>query len=998
MNTLIFSSIGYLTKEVPIGGQTQINVSLAEDVKSLDEVVVVGYGTRQAGELTGAVSSIKASDIQEMVAVNTTDALKGSVSGVTITDSHAPGDDANIRIRGLGTINDNDPLWIVDGVPGARVNPENIETISILKDASAQAIYGARAANGVVVVTTKSGKKNQPLQVNVNVRGGISRNTNSYDLLNTKEYGEVLWLEAKNENGGTLPDGFSHEQYGSGSEPVVPTYIWPAGANDANIDEYDEFDNIIMRANQEGTDWLDVADRDALYQEYSIDVNGGGENTTYAFQGGFLEEEGVLKHTGYERYNLRANVTTNPTPWLEIGERIGVTYSKDNGLQSDNSEGSVIGWTYRAQPIIPVYDVVGNYGGARGPRLGSGANVLWLLDNNRHDWTKTMGLNGNVYAEVTLLKDVTARTLFGVNYASAHSRDLTFIEKANSQRAEINGYGEGSDLSLQWNWSNTLQYSSTFGGIHDLTVLLGTEAIENSFRENEASRQGYFLTNPDFFQLDAGTTNLSNSGNSREWALFSVFGRINYQLAEKYLLEAVIRRDASSRFGLEDNAGVFPAFSVGWRVSDEDFMSFSDGWLDFMKIRAGYGQSGNDRIGNYNSYTTYISDVGGSPWGRNSPDGSGSYYPIDGGNETNGAVGFKRGAIGNTAVVWETTTTTNVGVDVTLFDNFDVSVDIWERNTQDMLFPQQIPAVVGRADAPSVNVGEMNNQGFDIELGYNGVALRNELTYTVGFNISRYNNELVALSGNEEEFLQGGTVRGQNFTRAERGSAFPAFYGYTIEGIFQSNEEADSHPVVEEDPSYNQAGRFKIADTDGDGVINADDRSFIGSPHPDFTAGLSLNVNYKGFTFYTNLYASMGNEVANGVRGLTDFNKFQGGRSSRRLYGSYGSPYLTNNADATMPMARINDERDQRPSTYFLEDGSYLRMQNFRLSYDLSRLLGEQSLFRNLTVYAHASNLFTITKYSGLDPEIGSAGMNTGVDKGGWPTARRYLLGLRFGL
>jgi TonB-linked SusC/RagA family outer membrane protein len=777
---------------------------------------------------------------------------------------------------------------------------------------------------------------------------------------------------------------------------VIPNYIWPAGASEADHSTYDPMNNIIMLANKEGTDWLDEASQNGMYTEVSLGVNGGSNNTNYAFQAGYLKEEGMLKFTSYERYNLRANVSSDVTKWLEVGTRLGLTYSQDEGDQSNNAEGSVFGWIYRSQPIVPVYDIMGNYAGSRASGTGNARNPLFRLDKNQWDQTQFMRATGNVYAEADIINGLSFKSLFGFNYNTLQSRDLQYIEWAAAEREAINSYSQGNNQTVQWNWSNTLQYTNTFGS-HDITALVGTEAIENSFKTSNAGRQGYFLLNPDFFQLDAGTTNQTNSGNLSEWALYSLFGRINYNYDDRYLLEAVVRRDASSRFGTDNNAGVFPAASIGWRISEEEFMSFSDSWLTQLKIRAGYGITGNDRIGNYNSYTTYRSELGGAAWGRTGAD-VGSYYPIAGGNTTDGAVGFRRNAIGNTAVGWESTTTTNFGFDMTFFDKFDVMLDIWQRNTEDMLYPQQIPAVAGRATAPSINVGEMKNQGFDLEISYNGSALQNELTYMIGLNVSRYKNELVSLSGNDNEFLQGGTIRGQNFTRAEKGSQFPAFFGYTIDGIFQSQEEADAHPVVTEDPSYNQEGVFKIRDVNGDGQIDADDRGFIGSPHPDYTAGIILSASYKGFSLYTNLFASVGNEVANGVNGMIDFNKFQGNRSTKRLYESYDSPYLSNNADATMPMARINDERDQRPSTYFIEDASYLRMQNLRVAYNFNRLFTNKNLFRNLTVYFHSTNLFTITEYSGLDPEIGASGMNQGVDKGGWPTVRRFLFGLQFGL
>jgi TonB-linked SusC/RagA family outer membrane protein len=996
--TLVFSFVGYQERTVQVNDREEIDITMQQAVTELEEVVAVGYATRQAGEVTGSVSSVDSDELSDMAVIDASEALKGNVSGVTITESHTPGEGASIRIRGLGTINNNSPLWVVDGVPGGHVNPENIESISVLKDAAAQAIYGARASNGVVLVTTKTGKKNQPTRININVKSGVTQNTNSYNLLNTREYGEMLWLQARNQNGGTLPDDFSHAQYGSGDEPTIPEYIKPAGADEADHSAYDRTleggTNIIMKANKEGTDWLDEADRTATYRDVSLGLNGGNENTTYAFQGGYLEEEGIMKHTSFQRYNLRANITANPVDWLEIGERSSVTYSQDQGLQSDNAPGSIISWTYRMQPIVPVYDVMGNFAGTRAPRMGNGSNPVWQLNSNRHDWNKEFNFSGNTYLEATLLEGLSIKSLFGTNYTSSENRNLSYVEKARSQRGQLNSLGEGDWFNLQWNWSNTLQFSRTIAGMHDITAMAGTEAIRNTSRWRGGGIDQFFLTEPIYMQLDVGVQNQSINGNTTAWTLFSLFGRLNYELADKYLLEAVIRRDGSSRFGTEGNYGVFPAFSAGWRISNENFMSFSENWLDFMKIRVGYGETGNDQIGNYNSYTTYTALIGASPWG-----GSGSYYPIAGINNGPGTPGFKRSAFGNPNVQWETTTTTNLGVDLTILENLDITLDLWKRVTDDMLYPKQIPFVLGRATAPSINVGKMENNGFDIELGYRGSALNNELSYNLSLNLSHYQNEVVRLSGNEDEFMEGGNYRQFNYTRAEEGTAFPSFYGYKVEGIFQSEEEANNHPpAFGEEGDYNREGVFKFKDVNGDNVINADDRTYIGTPHPDFTAGFNLNASYKGFRLNARLYTSYGNEMVNTVRRMIDFNKFQGGRSHRRLYESYGSPYLDNNENATMPMARVDDEADARPSSYYIEDASFLRMQNLRLSYDLISLLNNESGFQNLTIFAQATNLFTITNYSGLDPELGAQGMNRGVDKGAWPTPRQFMFGINVGL
>ena len=995
---LSFSFIGMAPREIEIGNQTVINVSLESKVIGLQEVVAVGYSTRKAGEVTGSVSSVQTEDIEDMAAVSASETLKGNVSGVDIIKGNTPGEGADIRIRGLGTINNNDPLWVVDGVPGGNVNPSNIESISILKDASAQAIYGARASNGVVLVTTKSGKQGQETRVDVNVKRGISRNVNSYNLLNTQEYGEMLWMEARNANGGTLPDGFSHPQYGSGDSPSIPNYILPAGAEEVDHSLYDnqmihedgDDTYLIMKANKEGTDWLDAADQDAAFQEYSVNVSGGSETTNYAFQVGYLEEEGIMKYTDYKRYNLRSNVTANPTDWLEVGEKIGVTYSKDMGMQSNNQESSPISWTYRMQPIVPVYDIKGNFAGSRAEGMGNGENVLFNLYSQRNNWNKGMNVSGNTYAEINPIEGLTLKSLFGVNYDASQSRNLSYVEKAHAERGKYRGLSESDWFGMQWNWSNTLQYSKTFAGMHDITAMAGTEAINNVSRWRGASRDEFFSGDPNYMQLDAGVQNQSNYGNSSEWSLFSMFGRLNYTLDEKYILEGVIRRDGSSRFGEGGNYGVFPAFSAGWRISNEEFMSFTDNWLDFMKLRFGYGQTGNDQIGNYNAYTTYASNIGAGFW-----EGGGSYYPINGVNQGGGAAGFKRDAFGNPSVQWESTSTYNLAVDLTVLDNFDISVDVWKRITEDMLYPEQIPDVRGQASAPSVNVGEMENNGIDVELGYSGSGINNELKYNVALNVSRYQNEVVKLSGEEGEFIQGNSFREMVYARAEAGTQFPEFYGYVVEGIFQSEEEANNHPEAF-GGGYNQEGAFKYKDVNGDGAINADDRTYIGSPHPDFTGGFNFSASYKNFRLSTRLYGSYGNEMVNYVRRWIDFNQFLGNRSERRLYKSYDSPYLDNNENAEMPIARDDDTNDQLPSTYFVEDASYLRMQNLKLSYDLSSIFGDET-FRNIIVYGQVNNVFTITDYSGLDPEVRSGGINKGVDRGSWPTSRRFLLGLNLG-
>ncbi|WP_175550050.1 TonB-dependent receptor [Mariniphaga anaerophila] len=986
--TLQFSFVGMRTVEVSIDDRTIFSVVMEEEAIGLEEVVAIGYATRKAGELTGSVSTVQSSTIEEMAVVTPAEVLR-TASGVSVRSSNTPGGGATVRIRGLGTINDNDPLWVVDGIPGGEVNPNNIESISILKDAAAQAIYGARAAGGVILVTTKSGKKKQKAQISVSVRSGISKNSNYYDMLNTQEYGEMLWLQAKNDG----IANYSHPLYGDGDKPDIPEYIRPARATDVDLSLYDDKmihedgtdTYLIMKANKEGTDWLREASRSASYVESTVDLNGGSDNTTYSFQMGYLKEEGILKWTGYNRYNLRSNVTSDLTSWLQIGERLGITYSESEGHHENHSESSAVSWAYRMQPIIPVHDVAGNYAGTRAEGTGNAQNPLFILDSNKNDLRKRMNINGNVFLKLNLFEQLSFRTLFGVNHTSFHNRDLGFVEKAHAERGKYDSLTETARYYMQWNWTNTIEYSDVFDDVHNISAIVGSEAIDNNYNFIEASRSEFFSKDINYMQVATGLQSINNDGNNSSWALFSLFARVNYSYASKYLFEGVVRRDGSSRFGSENPYGIFPAFSVGWRITEESFMAPSASWLNELKIRAGYGETGNDRIGNYNSYTNF---------GLSYAD---SFYPIDGANVTTGTTGFYQTSFGNPNVKWETTQTTNIGFDGTLFKNIDFSLDLWKRRTSDMLYPKQIPMVLGQADAPSVNVGEMKNVGIDFELGYTNSALNGELKYNVDFDISTYKNEIVKLSDVDGEFLTGDSHREMVYTRAETGTSFPEFYGYVVEGIFQSEEEAAGHPTAfGEDGIYNEPGHYKYKDVKKDGVINSDDRTYIGSPHPDFTTGLNLNVSYKGINLVTYLYCSYGNEMVNYVRRFIDYAQFQGGKSHDRLYNSWGSPYLNDNSKAKLPLAETDDNGSQQPSTAFVEDASYLRMEHLRLGYDLNRLL--KTNFRSLQLYGQVTNVFTITGYSGLDPEISRTGKNMGIDTGAWPTPRRFMIGLSLGI
>lgn len=994
---LTFSFVGFSTQEKAVGAMNVIDIVLIEAVSALDEVVVVGYSTQARKTLTGAVSTVNAAALSTQTSASAIQRLQGKVAGVTIINQHTPGAGANIRIRGMTTINDASPLYVVDGVPNGNYAPNDIESITILKDAAAMSIYGARAANGVVLVTTKSGRKNQKASFNVNYMQGVNSSSKFYDLLNTQEYGEMLWLEFK--NAGVAPN---HKQYGSGSTPVIPDYIFPAGAMEGNpAADPSLYDNklswqdgtdtyLITKANKVGTDWFKESTHMGTYRDLQVDVSGGSANTTYAFLLGYLKDDGIFKYTGYDRINFRTNITSNVAKWMDIGTNLGGYYSYNYGYTgSDNSESSILSWCYRMPPIIPVFDISGTtYAGTRAGDLGNAQNPVFLLDKNQYDNTKRLNLSGNFFVRFNLLKGLSVQSRIGVNYNSYFSKNINFVHVSHAERGTYDYLGYSAGTGLNYTWTNTAEYS-LITGQHNFKAIAGIEAYDNQGISMAASRNQFSFDNVDYMTLNTGLRDIVNSGSPYdENSLVSVFGRANYSYADKYLVEAVIRWDGSSRFG-EKKFGIFPAISLGWRITQESFMAATSNWLTDLKLRVGYGVVGNDRMGNYNSFTQFTTGTSGTVYGA---------YPFDGSNTTLGSTGFYMSSLGNAGVKWESSATANLGIDATLMKNFTVIIDLWQKTTKDMLYPKQQPLIKGNVSTPSINIGEMKNNGLDIQLGYSNSALNGDLKYSADFVFSTYKNEVVKLTDVATDFYQGSGFREKRYTRTQSGRSFPEFFGYICEGIFLDSAEAAAWPkAFGATGTYNAPGSFKYRDVNGDTIIDANDRTYIGSPHPDFTAGLSLDVEYKGFFINANFYASYGNEMINYVSRYIDFTQFPSGKSKKRLYESWGSPYLNgDNSKATMPIIFSNDSRHQEPSTYFVEDASYFRLRSLRAGYDLNRLL--KNKLSSFQVYFQATNLFTLTKYSGLDPEISTMGINMGIDAGAWPTPKQFIFGIRFGL
>jgi len=1012
--TLTFSFIGYTTQEVAIDNRSKIDISLNPDVVALTEVVVTGYGTQSKRDITGAVASIDNKQLLANPSANLGQALQGKVAGVTVGNENSPGGGVMVRIRGFGTINDNSPLYVIDGVPTKgnlnTLNLNDIESMQVLKDASAASIYGSRAGNGVVIVTTKKGKAGKPI-FTYDMYYGTQRPGKLLDLLNTDEYAQLTWEARKNAGAVGSNGNPTHAQFGNGATPVIPDYIFPAGAMEgdprvaqdangnyvnysANIDgaDFNKTKWLITKANKTGTKWLDEIFNAAPIQNHQIGASGGNENGRYAVSVNYFDQKGIMIYTNFKRYTLRANTQFNINKRVRLGENFQIGYSERVGQPNGNSnESNPTSFAFRIQPIVPVYDVSGvNFGGTRGTDLDNSRNPVGDLYRNKDNIQKEVRLFGNAYAEVDIIDNLTAKTSFGIDYNIYNFRNYTIRDIESAEARGSNSLQTTNNFEWTWTWYNTLSYSLEFGDGHRFNFLAGVESIKDYFETFDASRTNFSSDDIENRYLSGGTGVQTNNGGASNWALASEFGKVNYSLKDKYLLEGTIRRDRSSRFSPQFRSAVFSAASAGWVLSEESFAAGWSTWLTRAKLRVGWGQTGNQEIGNYNALTIYATNP------------ITSFYDISG-TRTSAVPGYELTQFGNAKAKWETTTSTNIGLDATLLDGkIDVALDWYTRVTSDMLFPVPAPLTSGVATVPFQNIGSMRNRGIDLSLGYNGQALGNELTYTIGGNFSTYRNEVTKTTGNPAtQYFGINDERIQNFVVTQQNYPISSFFGYKVDGIFQTDDEAAAAPVNNLGTNQNKAGRFHFVDVSGpngvpDGVINTNDLSIIGSPHPDFTYGINVSVNYKSFGLTLFGQGVQGNQIFNYVKYWTDFPTFGGNRSTRMLYDSW-RPGKT---DAVLPQLTSSDQVSILPSTYYLENGSYFRMKNIQITYNLPKQLISKMGLGTVRVYVQSQNLFTITKYSGMDPEINLRSYTSGndrqigVDGGAYPAAKQYLVGL----
>lgn len=931
------SYIGYLTQETVINNQKSIRFLLKEDTKTLDEVVVIGYGVQKKADLTGSVANINTEKLNTQSNANIGQALQGKIAGVDIvSQGGAPGSGTRIMVRGIGTLNNATPLYIVDGMymnSIDHINPNDIASIDVLKDASSAAIYGSRAANGVIIVTTKEGSNTEgkPI-IDLSVNLGISTASKFLDMLDAKGWAEVTTI--------------ARQAIG---KPAL--------------------DMATDLANKPDNDWQDIMFRPALMQNYNLSVKGGGKYSTYYTGLGYFNQDGIVKGTNYQRYNIQSK-NDYKRGIFSAGTNLIISFSHDKPLHQE-LRGGMIGTILQSVPTLEKYDDTreGGYGGTYGDVVNI-PHPLAIIDDNIMDrYNENVKIFANLYAQIELFK--------GLKYKLNLTPDFSFERYKNYLNKYDFGLATNSITQLTERQrrrrnilvENLLTFDRTFGE-HKISALAGYTYQDSRFRHIQAYGEGL---PQGLEEIDAATTNRSNEGNSWRSVLTSILGRVFYSYQNKYLFTATIRRDGSSKFGKNNRYGYFPSFSLGWNVAEEKFME-NVHWLDQLKLRGGYGVLGNQEIDNYQYSSTITTGI-------NYPDGNG---------------GLLQGAFpknfANPDIKWEETAMTNVGIDFMAFNNrLSLTADYYVKNTKDILLTVPIPISSGGANDPIRNAGKIRNNGFEFNLGWMDQP-NPDISYGINL-IGSFNKNKVIAMGSESGSIKGGSTN-QNITTSETKAGYPigGYWLISTAGYFNSQEEVDAYakdgkkiqPAAE-------PGDIKFVDANNDGVINDDDRVFQGSPFPDFTFALNGNMRYKNFDLSIGLQGVLGNKIYNATRQtLEDVTK---GSNFLASCLDYWTP---ENKNASHPRLTWDDpNRNTRAeSDRYLENGSYLRLRSVQLGYTFPQTWFKGAI-QHARVYINAENLFTITSYSGYSPDVNADNANyRGFDNFIYPTNRTFMLGL----
>jgi len=993
---LNITAVGYKSQSITVGSQSSINVTLQEDNSQLDEVIVTGYSVTNKKESTAAASIVKAKDLQIAPSGNVEQQLQGRVAGVTLITNGQPGTASIIRVRGFGAFGGNEPLYVVDGVPVGStdfLSPDDIESTTVLKDAAAASIYGARAANGVIVYTTKRGTRNKGITVTYDgLYGGTDPNVGGVaKMLTPQEQADWTHVAYRNNaaaNGTAV--AYTHPQYGTSAQATLPTYLHFNGANGVNSGDLaaaqaayaaDPLSTFVIKTNRAGTNWYDEITRFGSTMRHSLGIQGGTDKGRFYLGLSGQEQQGILIQNDFKRYSARFNSEFDLGKKVRVGENIQMTYRSVRGQAGGNNglgvaaDESVILSAYRMPTAIPVYDEFGSFASTKAAGFNNPRNpVRQIMRNNSNDNNYNASAFGNVYVEYEPIKDLIIKSSVGGQYAGYAYKDYNYRYLGDSEPEASNSFYEGSGYNFAYTFTNTAAYKTKWRK-HGVNALVGMEALNTGAgRQIAGSGINPFSMDTDFVTLSSVQSPVVNSGLYSGVNFYSLFSKVDYNFNEKYYLTGVVRRDGSSRFGPENRYGIFPAVSAAWRVTSEEFMKDLPAISD-LKIRGGWGLMGNsNNVNPANQFSLYAADRGNS------------FYPIDG--QSSGAnEGYFRSRIGNPAAKWETSETMNVGFDATLYNGkWEIVLDVWRKDTRDLLFNVPLPAVVGNsASAPSVNVAKMRNQGIDFQIINRG-NLTSDLKYELTFNNSFLKNEIVAFAPGITN-LTGGAFRGITPVRMEVGRSLSSFYGYQVIGYFNSAAEVASSPAQD----GKGLGRFRYADINGDGKITTDDRTFLGSPVPTYTGGINVGLTYKDFEFATYLYASAGNKIWNQSKWFTDFfGTFEGSGKGERAKQSW-TPELGNSAAAPIWESNSNMSTSGAANSWYVEDGDYIRIQNISLGYNIPKNFTSKLGVKRAKFTVSANNIFTLTKYKGLDPGVGGAAdTGFGIDVGNYPVTRSF--------
>ena len=946
-STLSISYIGYKNQEVKAG--KGLKIVLEDESKLLNEVVVTGYTTQRKADLTGAISVVSVDELAKQNENNPIKALQGRVPGMNISADGSPSGSATVRIRGIGTLNNNDPLYIIDGVPTKagmhELNGNDIESIQVLKDAASASIYGSRAANGVIIITTKKGKNGK---IKVDFDGSIAVSTYAHKMkvLNAKEYGQVMWQAYVNDGMDPNTNGLGYHYdwgYNAQGTPVL---------NGISMKKYLDDAGTTPAAD---TDWFDQTTRTGVIQQYNVSVSNGSDKGSSFFSLGYYKNLGIIKDSDFNRFSARMNTEYKllKNNILTVGEHF--TLNRTSEVSAPNG---FLQNVLQFNPSLPIYTEDGNYAGPVGG-YPDRYNPVAVLERNKDNRYTYWRMFGDAYLNLNPFKNFNIRTTFGLDYSQKQQRIFTYPVTEGNVANDKNAVEAKQEHWTKWMWNAVATYNLELGK-NRIDLMAGTELNRQDDINFSGYKEGYTILNPDYMWPDAGTGTAMAYGGGSGYSLVSFFGKANYNYADKYMASFTIRRDGSSRFGKNNRYATFPSVSLGWRINQENFLKKAS-WIDDLKIRASWGQTGNQEIDNNARYTIYVSNYGAS---ENGGQSYGTSYDIAG---TNGgstlASGFKRNQIGNDDIKWETTTQTNLGLDYAFFNNtLYGNFDWYYKKTKDILVNMPGIAAMGEGSSQWINAGEMENRGVEFNIGY-----RNQthfgLKYDITANISTYRNKITKLPST---VAANGTFGG-NGVKSVIGHPMGAQVGYVADGIFKSQEEIDNHATQD----GAGIGRIRWKDIDHNGKITEADQEWIYNPVPDFMYGFNIYLEYKNFDFTAFFQGVQGVDIISDLKKETDIwaglnigflNK------GKRLLDAWS----VNNPDSNIPALSLSDNNNEkRVSSYWVENGSYLKLRTIQLGYNFPQSIASKLAMQRLRMYVSAQNLFTIksSSFTGVDPE-----------------------------